>query len=153
MTMAGCVRKMVDIGHSFDVRIYPCISNSRMCDNFPSLEAWRAAAMNIWHTNADGVYTFNRLPRECDDRLSQIGDVATLKGRDKVYGIDPVNVPGFIGVYKPGLFAHYALHVELNLNSAASVELPVGEDIVASAPVGKKPNVKLLLIANVLDDD
>lgn len=154
MAMAGCVRKMVDLGHNFDVPVYPCISKSGMRGALASIEAWRGAAMNIWHTGADGVYTFNLFPRQRDDRFSEIGDVATLKGRDKFYGIDKFDTRGFLGIYKPGLVVPYALPVELEPDVAASVELPVGEDIVPNSPSGQNPSVKLRLqITNVLAGD
>ena len=155
MAMAGSVRKMVRLGHRFDVPVYPCISQSGMRGDFSSIEAWRGAAMNIWHTGADGVYTFNLFPGKPDDRFSQLGDVVTLKGRDKVYGVDTIPASlRSLGVYKPGLFLPDRLPVALKLNATTSITLPVGEVVVANRPPDRSASVRLQLrIANVVAGD
>ena len=154
MAMAPSVRNMVDLGHRHGVPVYACISRSAMYGPFASIEAWRGAAMNVWSAGVDGVYTFNLFPSQRDDRLSELGDVATLKGLDKVYGIDNVVATDLPGVYKPGLVAPDRLPVVLQPNVPATLKVPVGEDVVANAPKGYRIKVELRLdIENVLAGD
>ena len=145
MAMAPAVQNMVQLGHRHQVPVYACISLSAMYGEFASVEAWRGAAMNVWSTGADGVYTFNLFPSERDPRLTQLGDVATLKGLDKVYGIDNVVKTGIPGAYKVGLVTPDRLPVVLKPNTTVLLKLPVGEDIVANAPTGAGVAVKLRL--------
>ena len=49
--------------------------------------AWRGAAMNMLNAGADGLYIFN--PGLGDPRWwREIGEVATMVGKDRLYGID-----------------------------------------------------------------
>ena len=154
MAMAPAVRNMVQLGHRHHVAVYACISRSAMYGEFASVEAWRGAAMNVWSTGADGVYTFNLFPSERDQRLSQLGDVDTLKGLDKVYGIDNVVKTEVPGAYKLGLVTPDRLPVVLKPNTTVLLRMPVGEDIVANAPTGAGVSVKLRLqVAQVLAGD
>ena len=80
--------RSVTLGHKYGVPVYPCLSESRMTDEAKRIRdsagCWRARAMNIWAAGADGVYTFN-ISEPHRPIYRQIGDAATLDGRDKVY--------------------------------------------------------------------
>jgi len=98
------VGELADFGHRHEVPVYPCISNSGLQRDHQRIEAWRAAAANAHHAGADGVYTFNLFPSSREivtedghqlttgpqwlQVLHEIGDVATLAGKDKMFGID-----------------------------------------------------------------
>ena len=81
--------KSVALGHKYDVPVYPCLSESRLRDKEAkqirsTLEAYRARAMDVWQSGADGVYMFNffHAPHPL---WSQLGDLEALRGMDKDY--------------------------------------------------------------------
>ncbi len=145
MAMAPQVREMADFAHQYDVPVYACISASGLRGHFGNVESWRGAAMNIWHAGADGVLTFNFFPAERDERLSQLGSAETLKGLDKIYGIDRMVAETFEGDLRPGLVAPNRLPIELQVGSWVAAHMPVGEDIVANTPEGKAAHTRLRL--------
>ncbi len=51
-----------------------------------TLPAWRAAAMNMFNAGADGLYLFNPAFGE-PQWWREIGETATMAGKDKLYGI------------------------------------------------------------------
>ena len=145
MAMSASVADMVSLGRRFQVPVYPVVSNSGMLREFGSAQAWRGAAMNALFAGADGVMTFNFFPQEPDERLSQIGAVDTLKGLDKVYGVDNIDADTFEGDLRPGLVKPGRLPLPLPPGCPVTASLPVGEDIVANAPPGREPRVGLRL--------
>lgn len=85
------------------VPAYPCISASGMSRRTPfgkgqlyGIEAWRAAAATAFLQGADGVSLFNLFPEPGNDdhndmvreAFSQLGDPATLAGKDKLFVLD-----------------------------------------------------------------
>ena len=156
MAMAPQVREMSNLGHSYGVPVYACISTSGMSGEHSVVEAWRGAAMNVWQAGADGVYTFNFWPRapEAWDRLGEIGSPETLKGLDKIYGVDYIEPDKFLGCYRPGLVVPGRLPIEMWAGTWAQVHLPVGEEITANAPTGKAalPRLRLRLSGMTPDD-
>ena len=145
MAMASTVSRMVEVGHRHSVPVYPCISASGMTGEFGSIEAWRGAAANALRAGADGVLTFNFFPTRRDERLSQIGEIATLTGLDKVYGVDNIVVDRYEGDLRPGLVKPDRLPIALRPGATVTAKLPIGEDVVAGAPAGKRPHVELRL--------
>ena len=145
MAMAPQVQEMAQFTHRYGVPLYGCISGSNMEEQHSSVEAWRGAAMNIWHAGADGVYTFNFFPGEPAERLSQLGSPETLKGLDKIYGVDCIVAEEAWGNGRPGLVVPNRLPVELQVNGWSPVHLPVGENIAANAPAGKTTHATLRL--------
>ena len=163
MAMTQSVQAMVEFARPFDVPVYACISASGMQEKngWDSVEAYRGAAMNIFHAGA-GVYLFNfpygLLPngkahqysvRNTSPKQAQLydelGSVATLKGRDKVYGIDYIIEPQFGGSTRPGLVVPDRLPLTLKPGGTVTAKLPVGEDIEANAPKGKTAHARLRL--------
>ncbi len=52
-----------------------------------TLAAWRGAAMNMFNDGADGLYIFNPALGE-PHWWREIGDTATMAGKDKLFGVD-----------------------------------------------------------------
>jgi hypothetical protein len=79
----------VALGKKYDIPVYPCLSESRIRDKESkavraTLESYRARAMDVWQSGADGVYMFNffHAPNPLWDEL---GDPAKLVRLNKVY--------------------------------------------------------------------
>ncbi|MCK5802062.1 MAG: family 10 glycosylhydrolase, partial [Lentisphaeria bacterium] len=57
--------QLVELGHKYGVKVYPCLSESRIRRVKKAFRArrsddsYRARAMNVWDAGADGVYIFN----------------------------------------------------------------------------------------------
>jgi len=141
LPMAMPSREMVNLGHRYDVPVYPCITNCAMYKggfwgggrgpdllDFSSIEAWRGAAMNIWNCGADGVYLFN-----CFEPNSpiwrELGNPDTLAKMDKMYAVDYLDINRSLGEAKASLPTEGFVPVTLKQAEAVSVNLPVGEDI------------------------
>lgn len=139
--MAMPIRELVQLGHQYDVPVYPCIDNSAMYKggfwgggrgpdllDLSSLEAWRGAAMNIWNAGADGVYLFNCFnPKSAIWR--ELGARSTLANKDKLYALDYLNRQQTLGESKPSLPKTGLLPLPLKRGETVSVELPVGEQV------------------------
>ena len=83
---------------------------------------WRGAAMNMLNAGADGLYIFNPglgLPHW----WREIGEVATMAGKDRLYGIDR-----FAGADSFKYIQEVALEGEVPV----SVSFQVGEDVGAA---------------------
>jgi len=145
MAIAPEIHDMAEFTHQYDVPLYACISASGMRQEYGSVEAWRGAAMNIWHAGADGIYTFNFFPAQRDPRLSELGSPQTLKGLNKIYGVDRIVPETFEGDLRPGLVVPNRLPIDLEPDRWVAVRMPVGEDIVANAPPGNTTNTRLRL--------
>jgi len=174
MAMAQSVQAMVEFARPFDVPVYACISASGMKagNGWDSMEAYRGAAMNVFHSGA-GVYLFNfpygllpsgkghsysrqhTSPKQAQ-LYNELGSVASLKGLDKVYGIDYIVKSRHLACTRPGLVVPDRLPLALGPGGTVTAKLPVGEDIVANAPKGKTAHARLRLRLShvgVADDD
>lgn len=151
MAIVSSVHNIADAAHQYGVPVYVTISSSGMRpggkfgSGHESVEAWRGAAMNIWHAGADGIYTFNFCPPERDERFDQLGDPETLKGLDKIYNIDRMIVEQFPAKGRWALVAPDRLPITLTPNSWTQAKLPVGENIAANTPEGKSCTAQLRL--------
>jgi hypothetical protein len=139
--MAMPIHELIQLGHQYDVPVYPCIDNSAMYKggfwgagrgpdllDLSSLEAWRGAAMNIWNAGADGVYLFNCFnPQSTIWR--ELGALTTLANKDKLYAVDYLDRQQALGESKPSLPESGLLPVPLKGSEAVHVELRVGEDV------------------------
>ena len=78
--------KMVRLSRRYSVPVYPCLKWSGYGP--ATIESFRAAAANVWHTGADGIYFFNidifpdTLRPLCFD---QLGDPKKLLMLDKLF--------------------------------------------------------------------
>ena len=81
----------VDLGHAHGVPVYPCLSDTRHTGEAEMVRAsgacYRARAMNVWDSGADGVYLFNyhKYHGSHSSLLRELGDPKTLTGLEKVY--------------------------------------------------------------------
>ena len=62
MPLTMDTKALIDLGHQFDVPVYPCLSNSGLRGAHRIPEGWRAGASNVFADGADGVMTFNYFP-------------------------------------------------------------------------------------------
>lgn len=81
----------VDLGHKYGVRVYPCLSDSRVTgeERFrrASLESYRAQAAEAWAAGADGIHLFN-FPDVGSSQsavVREAGDPQALLTKDKLY--------------------------------------------------------------------
>jgi hypothetical protein len=150
------VNQMVELGHAYDVPVYPIISASGMeqwgghtvgtpkTDSaVPALEAWRGAASNIWQSGADGISIFNWFPGESNDPLfTTLGDVSTLSGLDKIFGID--NTREFFGCLEQAVVQDQILPVEIDASGEIrKANLIVGDDVAGADAAGRLKSVTL----------
>ena len=128
---------LVGLGHAHDVPVYPNISNSGMEQWGHRIEAWRAAASNVWRAGADGIHLFNWFPGAANDPIFMtLGDPKDLAGLDKVFGID--NTKEYFGCLEQGVVQSQILPVELDASGKRrEVNLPVGDDIAAADKAGQ----------------
>ena len=95
--------EVADVCHQHGVPAYPCVSASGMSRRAPfgkgqlyGIEGWRATAANAFAQDADGVSLFNLFPSPGDNKhnemvrqaFSELGDPATLAGKDKLFVLD-----------------------------------------------------------------
>ena len=96
-----------------------------------TMAAWRAAATNLFNAGADGIYTFNAFFAE-QDIWSEIGDPATMAGKDKIFGVDRFGGDSsFNDVHE----------MELKQGGPVSVQFQVGEDVAS----GNAPELRFRL--------
>ena len=141
----------VALGHKYDVPVYPCIRpviKSRR-GVASTAESYRAMAMNIWNSGADGVYTFNMF--KTSDRLyRELGDPEALQKLDKVYRLDPVGYSMAKQYFNADLFLRLPVlsprnPSPLKAGQSTEIPLPVGEDVLWGELEGILPHVKLRL--------
>ncbi len=141
----------VALGHKYDVPVYPCIRPAIASRRgvASTAESYRAMAMNIWNSGADGVYTFNMFKTR--DRLyRELGDPEALQKLDKVYRLNPVgysmaqqyfNVDPFLRV--PVLSPRHPS--PLKAGQPIEIPFPVGDDVLWGESAGIRADVKLRL--------
>jgi hypothetical protein len=95
--------EVATICREYGVPVYPCVSASGMSRRAPfgkgqlyGIEGWRATAANAFAQGADGISLFNLFPSPGNDAhnelvrqaFSEMGDPATLAGKDKLFVLD-----------------------------------------------------------------
>ena len=152
--MSMPTKKIAELGHAHGVPVYPNISNSGMEQWSGRVEAWRAAASNVWQAGADGMNLFNWFPGAQNDPLfTTLGDPQTLAGLDKVFGID--NMREYYGCLEQGVVQSQILPVEFGRSGKPrEVNLPLGDDIAAAAKAGnlKKVTLRVQFVSRTADD-
>ncbi len=158
--MAPSIRQLVNFARPYGVPVFACISSSGIRGDSGTerpddrtIDLWRGAAMNIWQAGASGVYTFNYCPQYRDERFSQMGSAESLKGLDKIYAIDSIQEPTFEGDLRPGLVVPNRLPLEFSVAGDVTARLPVGENITAGTPAGKRCRARLRLWVSGLGRD
>ena len=93
--------RFVDMARDSTCRVYASVTEGVGPGRYrpPPKEAVRGAVLNAWRQKVDGINLFNFHHHENANRpedkplLSEIGDPATLAGRDKLYMIAGIGVP------------------------------------------------------------
>jgi len=136
-------RGVVDLGHAYNVPVYPTISASGMRGRHSSIEAWCGVAANIWRAGADGIVLFNTFPRKPQHpHFTKLGDPKTLSQFDKLFAID--NRPVLLGCVVQGIVQSQSLPKELDSSGKVrQVILPVGDDVAGAANAGRLKSVML----------
>ncbi len=149
-------QRSVELGHQYEVPVYPCLSSSRVGVWPPSIghkpedhgqieslfvrrsdEAFHAHALGIWNAGADGVYLFNyNYKHPPTHRMwTDLGDPGKLATLDKIYH---VSVMGrghdALEVYLPWGQGERFLHMPTLCPDHAK-ELIVGDPIVTTIRV------------------
>jgi hypothetical protein len=146
----------VQLGHRYDVPVYPCLSESRIGDSQArkiraSIACYRGRAANVWASGADGVYLFNSFnPRSSLWR--QLGDPKALKTLNKVYttgvrGTKSIN--SWMANGEKRFLNRTILSpdrpVSLRLGKIATIELRMAEQIWKTTARELLPDVQLRL--------
>ena len=143
----------VELGHKYGVPVYPCLSELAWIEGEGSSVRWslpsyRARAMSIWASGADGVHIFNRF-NPLDPLWRELGDPELLKTKKKVYctGARPLNKLTLANWER--FMGRDILYPEqprsLKKGQRETVELYVGENPCENAGSGLSPNVELRL--------
>ncbi len=81
-------RYSVELGHKYNVAVYPCLSDSRVRGETrfrrSSTESYRGRAANAWLAGADGVHLFNYFNPNAEI-WQELGDPEALATMDKLY--------------------------------------------------------------------
>ncbi len=126
----------VDLGHRYDVPVYPCISDSRVRGETRfkrgSIESYRGRAMNAWAAGADGIHLFNYFNPN-GPVFAEIGDPATMATLNKLYFVTcrDGNPDSFLAggsAYRtvPLLTPNYPMSIAPD--KPLEITLPIGED-------------------------
>ena len=143
---------IVKLGHRYDVPVYACLSESRIPGESGkvrnSIESYRARAMNVWNSGADGVYMFNFFDPH-SSLWRELGDPGILKGLDKVYFVTVRGISN-ASFFLSGGEKYFSIPLlypqkplEIKVDRPQAVELPVGDDVVGGKNRGILPDVNL----------
>ncbi len=159
----------VQLGHQYDVPVYPCLENPSMGaprhgpDRMARYaeEAYRAWAMNVWNSGADGVYLFNfNYYFALEHPLwRELGDPEILEPLDKLYHVSVMGTGHFsVNRYLPegDQFVRVPVlspdhPVTLPIGQTKTTTLMVGDNVLWGKEQGIVPELKLALrVDNVL---
>lgn len=107
------LERWLALGRRHGVPIYPSVNTNTFGGDWPRLhgrpvyhEALRAAAAYYWQAGADGLYLFNLFDQQSRRvgldpgyiyaPLNEVGDPVALRGKDKLYAIQPSADRGFM---------------------------------------------------------
>ena len=144
----------VALGHMYGVPVYPCLSDSRVKGEAGkarmALEAYRARAMNVHNSGADGVYVFNVFdPRH--PLWSELGEPEALRGLTKHYYVNyrgPQLVNNYLAggerfLSVPTLDPQHPLSLQAGEQQATSIT--VGDDVLWGKDQGIVAEIALRL--------
>ncbi len=145
---------IVNLGHKYGVPVYPCLSESRIPGDAGKLrnsnESYRARAMNVWNSGADGVYMFNLFDPH-SPLWRELGDPEILKKLDKVY-FAAVRGTGNADFFLAGGEQYFRIPtfspqrpLTLKIGDSQLITLPVGDDALWGKAQGILPELKLRL--------
>jgi len=146
------VEGMTELGHDYEVPVYPCLKYSGFGRNH--IRTWRAAAANAWRAGADGVYFFNLAPYNLYDpdefspQFKELGDPVKLMTLDKWFTATAPHASGYCRMAEV-LPSSMALPVELSTGRPpTAVMLQIGDDIASAS---KRNLVRVRLSPSTLD--
>jgi len=87
--------------------------------------AWRGAAINLLNSNPDGIYVFNGFIGTSTDTWREIGDLKTMEGKNRIYGVDR---------FEGDSSFKDVQELELPQRKPAKVHFQVGEDVRTGNP-------------------
>jgi hypothetical protein len=148
-------RDTVKMCHEHDVAVYPCLSNCTLKDlsarkRRMNIETYRARAMNVWASGADGIQIFN-----CFDPTHplwrELGSPETLHGLTKHYYctyLGPRMTKGYLVggdkyVRVPTLCPYAPVSLEPGQTHATTVN--IGEDVNSSPDKDSTSRITLSL--------
>ena len=139
--------ELIDLGHRYEVPVYPCLLRTRVYDDAErkGIESFRALALASLKKGADGVYLFNLFPEEGYAAVFQeVGNLTQLKQADKLYCLDAVGIKKS-SEYTPSLEKYMRRLIvsprnPLTIRSDATCRIPiyVGDAVHETS---KKPQV------------
>lgn len=141
----------VELGHRYDVPVYPCLSDSRVRGETrfrrATVEGYRGRAMNAWTAGADGIHTFN-LFSPTSAIFREIGDPAAMTTLDKLYFVTVRDGSANSWLAGGERYRNLPVLTPLHPVSVAPGEplvtgIPVGEDFAAAQAAGAEPTVTL----------
>jgi hypothetical protein len=146
----------VDLGHAYDVPVYPCLSEPRFKDAESdrvrtSLDCYRGRALAAWNAAADGIYLFNYFDPH-SDVWRELGDHEALQAMDQIYpagttattAINAWLAGGTAWLNQPVPLPEKPL--TLAPGAKATIEIPVAAAAVAKS--GCTPLVKARILAD-----
>ena len=146
--------ELVELGHRYQVPVYPCIS----CDlpHFANPEILRGAASALWQAGAGGLYLWNyhyirtsnhRRGRPFPDDyqyLADLGEQKYLKNLDKTFVVNP---PEYTREHRwPYLRVSEPLSLPAMISrTPTGIPIRIGDDIAAAETRGKLKSLSLRL--------
>ena len=150
----------VQLGHKYDVQVYPCLSDSRVRGESrfrrSSLESYRGRAMNAWTAGADGLHLFNYFDPNAEI-WRELGDPDSLLTKDKLYFVhvrdgDPQSYLSGGRHYRTAELLGPSHGRQITPGHAIQIDLAVGDDPATAEARGKRPKVELHLEAPAVTD-
>jgi hypothetical protein len=142
----------VRLGHKYGVPVYPSLSESRIKGEAGKLrnsrEAYRARAMNVWNSGADGVYIFNYFNPH-GPIWRELGDPQTLEKLDKVYFVSAWGCKDAKAWLSGGdRFSTLPRlspedPIALKPGETKTVSLPIGDNVLWGKSEGVAPELRL----------
>lgn len=143
----------VELGHRYDVPVYPCLSDSRVRGESrfrrASTESYRGRAMNAWAAGADGIHLFNLFnPKSAVFR--EVGDPEALATLDKLYFVtvrdgNPNSWLAGGDSYRSVPLLAPSHPLSISPGEPLDIDIVVGEDMEQAREAGAEPSVTLHL--------
>lgn len=145
--------KSVELGHRYDVPVYPCLSDSRELDNgsIPERNAessYRGRALQAWSSGSDGIYLFNAIYLFPPNHkiYSQLGDPEVLNQLERTYFVNALRTDIVDGFLKDG----HQLYCDLpELNKHRPMKLSPGQSKKLLLKTGSLQNDRATLLIDV----
>jgi len=143
----------VELGHKYEVPVYPCLSDSRVRGETrfhrASPASYRGRAMNAWAAGADGLHLFNFFDPKAP-LWREIGDPETLATLDKLYFVsvrdgDPRSYLAGGRQYRTVPIFGPSQPRMITAGEPVKVDIAIGDDLAAVQRRGYRSSVKLHL--------